>query len=135
MHAIKKSDDNGPSHTRHRHRRSLKHPLPHRAPVIPREVVSPHRFLPFHSAPVVYAPSNSIEHQAMPPKIPGVWGLAPIRESKNLRFFDQPYCPKSRPSLIPSPSPPSFAATFSGMVSLSARTKGEKGASLRALGL
>jgi hypothetical protein len=99
-----KNGDNSPSHTRHRHRRLLERPLTHQDAVIPREVVSPQSFLPFHHALLVYTRTTSIEHQAIPQKIPGVWGLAPTSASKNLRFFDLPYCLKSRPSLSPETS-------------------------------
>lgn len=101
MYSAIKNGDNSPSHARHCHRRVLERPLTHQDAVIPREVVSPQSFLPLHRALLVYTRTTSIEHQAIPQKIPGVWGLAPKSASKNLRFFDLPYCLKSRPSLSP----------------------------------
>jgi hypothetical protein len=122
-----KNGDNSPSHTRHRHRRLLERPLTHQDAVIPREVVSPQSFLPFHHALLVYTRTTSIEHQAIPQKIPGVWGLAPTSASKNLRFFDLPYCLKSRPSL----SPVAFALRLGNCHRIQLRTRWGRGAGVR----
>ena len=101
MFVLTKNGDNSPSHTRNRRRRSLEHPLTHQGSVIPREVVSPQSFLPFHQATSAYQRTCTIEHQANASKNPGGLGAGPQERIQKLKIWDSPYCNKSRPSLSP----------------------------------